>query len=350
MSLVTIIQELWRFVKDNRFRILLGTLLGAVLVVGLRYAITNYVLRDSREAFNELREVYSQEPAEFQILVTIEDGQLFSNAFAYEEYMASEPVVRQIEAETGIEFYDWYKNEQTLELYKTTNYRGGLAGIRNSDSGVFTFRFAVADSPEANLAIAQAYADLILRGDAQFMEGHTVQMVTEPAIQELLPEELLPNVGTPESLSTFGVMNPLKTMLYTIIGAIIGLILSLTVLFLRSVFGAKITYAFDYTWDVEDQHLLFEAGKAGRQTDLADLLLIPRVPERLVVSQQTAHLSECEADGLLFLNHVQALPETAAPTDIVLIIYSHQTDKQWYQEQFNLLKLYRLPVKIIHVY
>ncbi|MGO1432291.1 MAG: hypothetical protein ACTHVZ_00810, partial [Ruoffia tabacinasalis] len=78
MSLATIINELWRFFKDNVVRILIGALVISVITVGARYFITDILLSDRQEAADYLEEVYTQEPSSFKAVVTIEDGQIFS--------------------------------------------------------------------------------------------------------------------------------------------------------------------------------------------------------------------------------------------------------------------------------
>lgn len=81
MSLLTILKELWRFIKDYSLRILLGAIAVALLAVGGRYYLTNvFVEEDQEQAYHYLSEVYAQTPASLEMIVTMEDGSIYTNS------------------------------------------------------------------------------------------------------------------------------------------------------------------------------------------------------------------------------------------------------------------------------
>ncbi|MGX7091483.1 YveK family protein [Hutsoniella sourekii] len=343
MSITTLFKELWRFIKKHSWKLVLGAFLGMGLVLGLRVLINHLIVSDQEAEVAYLRKAYQQDPAEFQAIITIEDGQLFANANVYDEYFSSQDVVQAIEAETGIQFGQWAQSERALELDKNTSFRGGLAAIRDNASGLFTFRFAVAQSPEDNLKIAQAYAKLLQEGRHPF-NNHHIQIITQPVIAELLPEEALPSVATPQSLSIYLGLSPLKMVIYAILGLIIGAFIALVALIVRQILQDEITYAFEYAWDLDENHLLVS------RPDLS----WPQVSRVLNDSypSQVIYLDQIQSDdiqGSTYQSLDSFAESTLEPGAIVILVHSGTTSKKWYQDQHTLAQVYQQPVTIVHL-
>lgn len=354
MSLATITNELWRFIKDNLLRILIGSLVISVLTVGARYFITDFLFSDRKEAVEYLETVYSQEPSSFKAIVTIEDGQILSNAHLFDDYFSSPDVVERIENETGIEFQQTLDSERTLELFKSPSFRGSISGVRDNASGTFIFRILVGQTAEENLAIANAYRDLLESDEIQFMVNQQADITVEPFIGEIIDTEEYLNVPTINTLSVYHSNNARSLFVYSVLGFIVGLILMTALFFLLRLRKPKINYAFEYVWDLKDQHLLVNSTKADAAITLQDAISIPRLDSRWVVAQTP--LANVEQDSFtteneLFMGSLNDVSHTTSSADqIVLVIQSNHTDKQWFKDQMSMAKLYNVPIKIVHNY
>lgn len=356
MSLVTLISELWRFFKDYLIKILFGAIITAILVVGLRYLLTPDIDEEVVSHYDYLQNVYSQEAAEFQAIVVNEDGTLFNNSFIFDEYFSRPEVIEQIEAETDVALMPWYEAEMALELFKSRQFRGGLANIRNTSTDIMTFRFLVAPTAEENLKVAQAYADLLISADIPFITNHKISLIQEPVINEFLDLENIDSVPTETTLSEYAKPSLISTILYAVIGFVLGIfIMIVSLLFLR-VFKKRINYGFDYTWQLEDQHLLLSHEHLNQGIDLDAFLKIPKVTQRVILSQTNQQFPVdfdwMSQEGTIFLNRLQDVIESdlvVEPDEIIILIYAQQTERAWYQNQAELAHLFSVPVKIIHV-
>ncbi|UUX33852.1 hypothetical protein [Fundicoccus culcitae] len=355
MSLVTLVSELWRFIKDYFIKILFGAVIIALLVVGVRYVLTKNVDEEVVAHYDYLANIYHQEPAEFQAIVVNEDGTFFNNSFVFDEYFSRPEVIKQIEAETGLSLMPWYEAEQALELYKTTQFRGGIANIRNTSTDIMTFRFLVGQSSEENLQIAQAYADLMTSGDIPFMTTHQISIIQEPVIHEFLDLEVIKSVPTEETLSGFESPSLTSTIIYGAIGFIMGIFIMIIGLLVLRLFKKRINYGFDYTWQLDDQHLLLSHDRLQGNVDLDTYLKVPKVTQRIILSQNN-HMGHDfdwgHQEGVIFANKMQNLVETdltVEPNEIIILIYAQQTEKAWYREQADLAHLFSVPCKIIHI-
>lgn len=356
MSLLTILKELWRFIKDYSLRILLGAIAVALLAVGGRYYLTNvFVEEDQEQAYHYLSEVYAQTPASLEMIVTMEDGSIYTNSHIFDEYFSNDQVIKQVEEATGIEFRQWREAEKALKLFKTGGFRGGLASIRDSSSNIFTIRFLVGKTDEENLAIAQAYSDILTSGDIPFLRNSTISIITEPISKDLLPAEIYESLANPQTLNPFKSPSAPMYIVYAVAGSIVGAIATIALTFFLRLSKKKITYGFDYAWSVDDYHLLYHTNHNNSST-LQEFIRVPVKENRVVLSQTSAEailqpvLVEEDFKGLLIVNALQELVDVESnPEEIVILVHSNHTDKVWYREQAILAELYNVPVKIIHI-
>lgn len=345
MSLVTIVSEIWRFFRDYFWRIIMGAIIVSILTVGGRYFINSFLYRDTQEAYRNLSEIYNQEPASFQIVVTMEDGSIFTTAELFDAYFSAPEVVSDIEQKTGIQFGRWLEYENQLEMYKTNEFRGGLAGIRDASSNVITMRFLVGKSSEDNLKIANAYADMMRREELPFLGPNKISFVQEPVKGEVIPIELTEEVPSQETLTPFRTAEAKSHILYGILGLMIGTALSSLLCFLSYLGKKKITYAFDYAWGYQDHHFIIQQGKGDK--DLERLIQTPNHIERIILRQQNkGHSTHSFNNQLSSLSEYKDHKEL---DEIVILIQSHLTDKAWYHHERQLANLYNAQVKIIHI-
>lgn len=367
MSLVTIISELWRFFKNNIVKILVGAVIIAVITMGVRIALNMYVdeattqseeqetvleLSDEEMAasYELLGKVYEEEPAEFSFIGMNQEGNFFDNSFIIDEYLTREDVVKQVEEATGVSIQNVLDAEENVGLIKSKDFRGGIAGVRDTSSQEITFRVLVGETPEENLAVAEAYKEIIENDGLPFLEQYELTFLTQPNIGEDLDLESNPMIPTAETLIGLQPQESgLAIIVYGVAGFVLGVIFSTAILFVVHFFGKKITYAYDYSWDIEDFQLMVK-DKAIDSEKLSDLVTIPDVKNRIVIAQEKL-VSQYQPlitknSGLQINTGLNALDGSI--DEIVILIKSGETDKDWYKHQYELSKLSHVPVKIVH--
>lgn len=368
MSLTTILSEIWRFIKDNMIKILAGALIMSVLAVLSSLFLPNLMGQSSEEVTDEeqltemtpsedaqasreyLTNIYEQEPAGFEVFIQLEDGNIFGNSFIFDEYFSSPAIVEEIENETGIEYSQTLAHEVNLGFYKTSQYRGSIAGIRDTSSNVITIRVQAAESSEDNLKLAEAFADKIFNNEIPFIEGLSVTSLSEPQIGETLVEDDLQMVSSPASLGKFAPAESesRSTLLYAIAGFILGLLLTAVVLFFIQLLKNKINYAFQYSWDFNDNHFIFATDKESER--LKDFLLAPEMTNQIIVHQASDFIKQL-IDSNQEIKTTEALSRFTKNNkkidEIVLFVESKVTDKKWYNEQYRLAEKYNSQLTII---
>lgn len=349
MSLVTIISELIRFLKDYALKIILSALLIGLAVASARYYFGGFETPEMEAAYQDLKQRYEQEPAEFQIILTNAEGAFFSNSFLIDEYFGQPEVVEKIEKETGIEFAGWVESENILELIKTSQFRGAMAALRDGSTELITVRVAVGKSAEENLQIAQAYQNFIVEETLPFLESYKVSLVNKAEIGEQLSELKFSNLATTETLEHYNRISTRSAIVFGVAGAIGGAVLTALALFLLRLFKSKIGYAFDYSWAMEDRHYIFNRTNTEHEADVVAFMSIPKRDHRYVVIQGDPEklLPVEDQKDLIFVTKVQDIQDDVE--EIIFVIYANQTDKAWYNEQYHMAKLYDVPVKIMQL-
>lgn len=338
MSLTTLFNELSRFVKDKAKTIVWCTVLMAIVMAGGRFAIMQFQFATISAEYQSLNERYAQEPAEFQFMMTLEDGTIFDNSYIFDEYFSQSDQVAKVENMTNIKFGDWIKEEAALELFKTSQFRGGLASVRNTSTNIMTFRVLVGKTAEENLAIAQAYHDILEKGELPFVSNQKIIILSQPTIGETLDLLTYTNVGSPDILKS--VANPSKKVMaiFFVAGAMFGFMLSVAVLLIMQLRNQKIHYAFEYIWRFDDRHIMIQQ---HNRDFLTQVLQLQSRPRQVILSES----DDMNVGASSTLNHIQ----DQQSTEIVMIIQSAHTTKQWYKDQLSAIELTDCPLKIIHV-
>lgn len=350
MNLSTILREFWRMLRDHLLMIVLSSLLIGGLSAFLRYQITNYRLSEIKEPIDHLTQVYQQQPATFKAIVLVEDGQLFNNAYAYDELFSTPTIVSQIESLTQVDIARTLDSERQVELFKNQAFRGGVAALRDSASGVFTFRFLVGKTAEENLAVAKAYYDLLQTQPEILDEGQRVTLLSEPQILELDNIDELSMVPTLETLNVYRSTRAKPLILYGVLGVILGVIFAFGVILLKRLFSEKIQYAFEYSWELSDQHELIKESDFDAHRQL-ETFQLPRVNERWVLDQ-VGNLSEVEeiSAGRHYITDLgQLIQLTETPDEIMIVIQAGQTNKTWYRRVRELTERYHCPIRILQL-
>ncbi|AMB99549.1 hypothetical protein AWM75_05850 [Aerococcus urinaehominis] len=355
MSLVTLISELWRFIKDHFLKIILGALLVAGLAMTGRQLLMNRlehqdvsqlvngqeVSQDEVEAASQfLQAVFASQPAGFSFVAYSEENSIFDNSFIFDEFFSSPAVVADLEAASGVPIQKAIDAEKIMGLTKTNEYRGVIAGVRDTSSNEIYIRVLVSADPKENLAVAQAIKNYIDQGRVPFMESLKVNYLNPVAIGEEINLEAYPIVPTEGTLiASMPSLAALPIWVYGVVGFVLGLFIATVVLFLAHLLGRKIVYAFDYSWDLDDSQFMLNQAKTS-PAEIADLVTGPVNSQRLVLDQRT----DSAYTGLTNQVDLDCLNEA------VIIIQAGQTDKNWYQNQYKALQAYPLALRIVHLY
>lgn len=367
MSLLTIIAELWRFIKDNILKILIGAVVVMALTIGARVLLTNYIENSAMEtattetganadvkpeeieaSYKHLMEVYDQEPAEFSFVGINEEGLTLANSFIIDEFLTRPDVLAEIEQASGVDIAPTLEAESNVGLQKSKNFRGGIASVRNQSTEEITIRVLVGQTPEENLAVAEAIYEYIQEDKVPFLSNYDLVILTEPDIGEDLILEENPMVPTTNVLAELAPQGSNSQLIfYAVIGLILGFILSTVILFITHFFSKKIVYAYDYNWDLEDYQTIVSADNVNIEA-LNNWLIIPKEKRRIALAQYTDStiIQDFSTKYLPVATQLNGADDT--PEEIIIFIESGKTDKEWYQVQFDLSKLYESRVKIIH--
>lgn len=345
MSLVTIIAEMKRFIRSYLTKIIMGALLVSLVVMTGRYYTSTSPQSFDEKAYRYLENVYAQQPAIFKFVVTNEDGTMFGNSFLIDDYLSQMNVVQQIESQTGISFSEWLESEKALELTKTSQFRGGLAGIRDTSSDVITLRVLVGQSAEENLTIAKAYANFLKDGKVPFLQNKTLLFLGDiETIEEKVDVNNATVGAVPESLNIYSQISARSFIIYGIIGVIVGAIVTTFILIAKRLGQSNIDYAFEYVWELEDTHIM-SVSMSDEET--MQLWQVPHHVKRVVVSEELSNSWQTQ-ENVHYVTDIAQLFQ-AEMDEIVLIIQAKQTTKQWYAQQSKLARLYKVPIKLIHI-
>lgn len=372
MSLTTILSELWRFIWNRKVKILLGALVVGILAILGSYflmgpssqstssetnqdTIKNMTDEELEESRNYLAETYEQVPAEFEIFVQLEDGNVFTNSFIFDEYFSSPEVVEEVENRTGTSFGNTLEHERRLGLFKTSQYRGSIAGIRDTSSHIITIRVQAGQTADENLAISETFLSMIENQEIPFTEDLEITIMNEPQNIERLSEDELEMVSTPASLGTFRPADSdnRSFVLYGVAGFIMGLLIMAVLLFIIQLFRDTISYAFQYSWDFDDHHIRYSLNDAGENNDLIELIYYPERESRIILAQESDTIRKLteEHTALKNISIEQKLPlHTDQPEEVVLLVENDVTNKNWYNEQYQLAEMHDSSIKIIQLF
>lgn len=352
MSLNTIIKEFWRFIKDSFFKIIIGAVIFAFISIGIVFlfdrmipnALTSATIEvntddsvdksDAKESRDYLREIFGIEPASFQIYVQVADGDPFTNSFIFDEYYTSYPFVSEISKNSDFQLPETLAHEERLGHKKTAEYRGSIAGIRDTSTHVITFRVQSESTAADNLRLAELIFEDIVSQNPSFLSDADITVIEPPQNKEFLtlPDSLkVPTTPDSESVQE-GTRSGRKILIIIIAGFILGILVSTGILLISQIFKNKINYAFQYAWDFDDYHLLIHD---QNQEQINELIQYPKAINRAVI-----------VDGM----NQKAINEliTENTEEIVILVQAKETSKSWYQKAYELASMVPCQIKIIH--
>ena len=342
----TLVKEIKRLLKAKKRHIQLFAIFFSFLLFIIQLApivITQLSLRNA-ETESESTTQKTANPAVFEMYIEYETGSVYTNTLLLEESLKIDKNIQAAEQATGVEISDLLEVEELTNYPKTARDRGVLGASRNEASNIWIFSSKVGTEKE-NLAVLNFFFDLIESGEVELLNNKETFIISEPRV--LTNDEL----AKPESLVTQNEQQAafsIKTMAVSAVIAVIGgLVIAIFIQMFAAFFSKKINYAFNYYWNEEDAFVLLDVKD---KKALNHVLSLPQNSNKVVLLQnQTDDLAFANLSDINVINHIKNLELDKQIDEFIVIVQPNQTDKSWYNEQRELLKVHKKPLKILQI-
>lgn len=306
----------------------------------------------SDRAFDE-----DSKPAYFQFYIEHEDGSVFTNFATLEEVFNNEKVYSELNNELGIDLKQIKK-----DIRKQTpivNYNP-ITVTLNGSSNILT---ALVDtgSDRNNLRVALYYYDLIFNKGFELLDNNYLYEIQGPQLLEETESDIdEKNFENPSTRTT--VIDILKTGLS---GLLMGVFLSVLFIFSKEFFSKKLNYLFGYLKIEASDFALYDS-KLKNTKMITHFVGVPYGSEKIILSEDIlspdeqkliinpadSNLSFKDDSKSTYLINMESLTDVQIKnnfTEIILIVVSGETSRDWYKQQLNLAMLHNLPVKTVQL-
>lgn len=339
----TLVKEISRLLVENKNKIIKFTILffSILLVVQFIPAVSRYYKESKNEG--EVTTDFDN-PAIFEMYIEYENGNVYTNTLLLEETLKSESNIQAAEEATGVEISDLLDLEEELGYKKTATDRGALGATRNELSNIWIF-IARVGTEEENLRVSEYFYDLILNNNVEILNNKPFYSLSEPRVftqEELIKSNIL--LDGEQGVEVLTTRFVISTVIFSLFGGIaLAFILVLTLTF----FNKKISFAFNYHWSEEDTFILLENNQ--RKSIERALLLTKRMDRVLLLQDKGGLMGLNLKSNNQVTDDLLAIDLAVDVEEVVIFIQPGKTEKNWYNQQREILKVYRVPVKIIQV-
>ncbi|WP_062532934.1 hypothetical protein [Jeotgalibaca dankookensis] len=337
----TLLSELKRLVKNNKKRMSILFIIFTLVLLFLQMLpviLTNF--GTDGDASNKTAQENKENPAIFEVYIEYDSGSTFTNTLLLEQAMKSAENITEVEAITGVDISSQLEQEEEMKYPKTARDRGVLGAARDDTSNIWAFNARIGTEKE-NLAAMTYFYDLVMNDGIPLLDNKHTYSMSQPRI--LTDEELLsPNSQIEQDTSgEFSLKGLVMALVISIFGATV---LAALYILVKSFIGDKIAYAFNYSWGEQDVFILASEQEAN---ELKIISQLPQGTQKIYLAQEPDKL-RLNADLIIQTSLVRT--SVQAPVDEVIVyIQPGITDKNWYNQQRELLKAYQQPLKIIQV-
>lgn len=334
----TLVKELKRFFIENKKKLTQFGLLFMLLLLAVQLVpmVTRYVQESNTAEEGEVNKEQLSNPAVFEMYIEYESGSVYTNTLLLEEAMKSEANIQAAERATGVEISDLLALEEEVDYQKTARDRGALGATRNEASNIWVV-IARVGTEEENLKVAEFFFDLIVNDEIELLDNKPTYIMSEPRVlsdDELASPSTLVEVDS--SRSSLSLRNVAAAVIVSIAG---GFIVAFGLVLLLTFFNKKISYAFNYTWNEEDVFVLLDDQD---EQSIERAVLLPAASNRVILAQD-------QVQGVTGSKHILEVGTDTIVEEIIVFVQPGKTEKAWYNEQRELLKVYRAPLKIIQI-
>ena len=334
-------KEAKRFLIENKKRILLFTIFGAVIFA--LFTAVNLMKNNSDSMSEDTQTEKISDMAEFVIYIEKNDDTHFNNNVLLEKALFSDEAVKAVETETAVEITDLLAEQVETEFVPTAEDRGAIGIVRDLSNETMKFQFKVG-SEKDNLEVANYYFDLIMNNEVDLLKDKKTYVLSAPEIKELSQEDTVFIEENTKSVS------PILLIIELLVSLFAGFVLGILVSIFYHIFNKKINYAFNYNIDEKDIFLMERESQDRFIYDIVN----PKSEDKVIVIEQALpnelsnKISKQPQKIITTSNLIEISSKLDIP-EIVIIIVENTTTKFWYNTQREYLKKFNSAVKIIQV-
>lgn len=336
--------ELMRFLKEKIKYIVTGT-----LVFGALFSIFLVMIdqTDSEEEM-EIKESIAifendSKASFFQFYVEKEDGSSFRNGPIMNELFNMDDLHEEVLRETNININEIIDISKEKEYFEFSPIRVKF----DEKSDIYTASFETGDE-SGNIEIANFYYDYLLDNNFTVLESHKIIPLVEPRFIEY--EEQIEDT----KLSQVKLLSVKNIITNTVFGFVLAFAMVAGLFILKELFGKKISFVFGYTAEDFDDIVIYDK-KFANERSVQYFLSFPENAKKLVLSE--TELNKTSQDILFsdsnvniqIINSIEFAPTTDTYDEIILIIKTGETTRNWYNKQIALIDLHDTKNKVIQL-
>ncbi|MCC5890749.1 MAG: hypothetical protein JJU01_09265 [Alkalibacterium sp.] len=300
------------------------------------------LLREDRENLsqndiNAINDFLFEDAYAFRIYIENQDGSVFNRSNLMHEIFTSDQVIEDLENQADFDL------DLIRDYFVDVNY--------NSNNVTFTITIGTGN-PEANAAISQALFDSIAENEMAIINEKVIYLFEQP--QSIDMEEDVQDFDVVETPSD----DLLETILISsIIGIFLGAGLGVVAAYIHSLFEKKINPLFNYNLKSGDVFINFsekEKSDTLVRNELWHAVMYPVVNKKIVLSQDIElieKLKELAEQSEAFTGEIAQKVHQINPDknfdEVIIITENGKTDKSWYVDQMNQVKVYKKESKVI---
>lgn len=340
--------EIKRFFKENKINIIKGTFLLGIVLGGIITVLNQPTLQEEHETeIEDSQEVFenNSRSAFFRFYIEKPDGTAFGNSATMDQLFNLDSVYDEALIETDI---DINKIKEMAEEKEVIDFSPVKVKV-NDDSNIFIAIFETGDNKE-NIALANFYYDYLFNRGFNILEDHELYSLVEPELVENNEEK---EDSAKIAQSRKSKPNLIKSVIVNlIIGLILSAVLIIGLLLLKELFGKELNYFFGYDAEDFDDFILYDKQLDNKKI-IQYFVNIPHSARKLVLTEK--ELSNKEKK-ILFNDsnvnfEVSDSIENTLPShtynEIILIVKTHETTRNWYNKQSKLINLHNVKTKVI---
>lgn len=338
--------EVLRFLKNNIKYVISGALL-----FGLILGASSYFLdrgNPSLEVQNGNTLVDGNgKSAIFNFYIENQDGTVYTNTSIIEQYMLMDKTLMELNKFTDTDVYKLFQKELETNYSRTPEDRGVLGVIKNP----YSQRMSIVSNTgneEDNMKIVQYFSKLMKNNQIDFLETKNIYYFEEPMLVDSLDTSntIIKDEGDD--------LNITSVTIRVIAGMVLGIVIVIGIVVIKTLFSKKLNYSFSYFWDENDIFFLSDS-KLENSEELKQFVNFPIESNKLVVTENSTEakiqefLSVSNNDNLKFLNSITEINSLDSIGEVIILIQSNVTSRAWYKKQRRALKLINIPIKIVQI-
>lgn len=332
--------EFLKFVKNNIFKIIIGTIIIAGLFVFSSYNSGSSNVENVEELQQGERFRPEAKPANFYFYATTEEGTSFTNDSIIERYLLRPTLLQEISSTTDTNLTEIIQQSENNAVvdYKESGETKVL-GIERNDTTHLNEFYVNIGNEEDNLAIANEYYDFILNGNIPFLDPQRIYPFQEPKVKEI--EDVVLEDTAPTSANDENIFGDI------LIGGVIGFILMGGILLVLTFVTKRIKYSFSYTIKESDYFLLLDK---KLNNNIQKILTSPTHPNKVLIQEQKDTSSHIELNGNIEkYENILDIENQDHIDQLIYIVEEGVTTRKWYNQQRDLDNFLDIPTVVVQV-